>query len=221
MNTTKLFKINLILLSIILAIFSVVLLVPNTAHAADCEDQSYGGGEPCIINKSFDIEKKVRFEDDNTDKDKLIVKYEDIDEEIVFIITVKNETDDGGVDDVSFDNMRMHDYLPDGLKLISGDLTEDWDDFEPGDEKEFKIKVKIDEDYVEDDKYICVVNEAVVEYDDNEEASDTATVCFEGSEGDVLGISELPDTGASSTVALTLLGVSMITGGTALKRKSK
>lgn len=192
-------------------------------NASECEQPeepeepvcSYGGGD-CIVNKSFDIEKKVRIKGDKSWKDKVTGVTED--DEVEFRIVVKNNTDSGDVDDVEFDNMRMHDFLPDELAKLSGDLTEDWDNFKPGEERTFYITVKVNsEEYDRTDFSKCVVNEAVAKYDDNEEASDTATVCYEN--GEVLSIEELPRTGATSTVVLTLLGLTSITSGFALKKR--
>ncbi|MFZ5425232.1 MAG: LPXTG cell wall anchor domain-containing protein [Patescibacteria group bacterium] len=177
----------------------------------------YGGGENCIINKSFDIEKKVRIEGDKKWKDKVTdVEFDDV---VEFRVVVKNKTDANDVDGVAFDNMRMHDILPDELIKLSGDLTEDWDAFKPGEERTFIIRVRVDPDeYDRSDFDKCVVNEATVIYDGTEEGSDTATVCYSDTE-DVLGIEELPETGAASTLVLTLLGLTSITSGYALKRR--
>ena len=58
----------------------------------------------------------------------------------------------------------------------------------------------------------CVVNKAEVEWDGNFEGSDTATVCY----GDV-EVTELPETGAVSTLAIAGLG--LIIAGYTLKKR--
>ena len=44
-------------------VFALTLVVKPSTAFAGCES-NYGGGETCIYNKSFEIEKKVRIEDD-------------------------------------------------------------------------------------------------------------------------------------------------------------
>lgn len=215
-----LYKLNLVLFAFLVLGFLIVVLLPREALATgdhDKCDEVYGGGETCIVNKSFEIIKKVRIEDEGSFKDKVSgVEEDDI---IEFEITVINraKADDGvDEDELIFDDMEMEDILPSELEWVSGDLTEDWDDFEPGEdnEKTFTIKARIDEDEFDRDGEWskCVVNKAEVYYDDDFEGSDTATVCYGDEE-----ITELPETGASTTLLMTLFGLSSIASGLFLK----
>jgi len=162
----------------------------NTAYA-DCEP-TYGGGETCIYNKAFEIEKKVRIEGDSKWKDKVVGVEED--DVVEFKIKIRNKGE------VEVDNMKMKDELPDEMERVGGSgLTEYWDDFEPGDTETFIIKAKVDADeYAREDFDKCVVNEAHVTYDGDFEGSDTAIVCYSNVE-----LKELPKTGAGMYVALT------------------
>ena len=197
----KVLKTNLI----VLGSFAVALAVnPAKAYAA-CET-NYGGGQTCTFNKRFDIDKDVRIEGDNEWKDKVTgVKKDEV---VEFRIKIEN------TGEISVDNMEMKDFLPDELTKISGDLTEGWDDFEPGEEKEFKIKVVVDpKEFDKENFEKCVVNKAVVKFDGDEEGSDTATVCY----GD-LEVTELPKTGPESTLILTVLGGLLMAAGSVLKK---
>lgn len=189
---------------------AMVLLLVVKVEAASCKS-NYGGGETCIVNKRFEIEKKVRIEGDDDWEDKITGVKEN--EVVEFRIRIKNKSDEeaGG-----FDDMKMTDYLPSEMYRIGGSgLTEYWDDFEAGEREEFIIKAKIDsEEFDRDDNFEkCVVNKAKVEWDDKFEGSDTATVCYE--KGDVT-VTELPDTGAGSTVAL--IGAGLLVAGLILKK---
>jgi len=174
--------------------FLIVILLPREALATEC-DEVYGGGETCIVNKSFEIEKKVRIEDEGSFKDKVSGVDEDDIIEFEITVTNKSKSDDGvDEDELTFDDMEMEDILPSELEWVSGDLTEDWDDFEKGEEKTFTIRARIDSDEFDRDGEWskCVVNKAEVYFDGDFEGSDTATVCY----GDEV-ITELPETGAS------------------------
>lgn len=203
---TKINKINVALLSALVLGVLVAVLYPTKASAS-CES-NYGGGETCIYNKNFKIEKKVRLEGDNSWKDKVT----DVDEGdvIEFKITIENSGE------VETDEMKFEDFLPDELEKISGDLTEAWDNFKPGDKKTFRIKVKVSADEFDrkDEFEKCVVNKAEVRYDGIKEGSDTATVCY----GDI-ELKELPKTGATSTIVLTMLGSTLVGAGTFLNKK--
>ncbi len=178
---------------------------------SNCES-NYGGGETCIINKRFEISKKVRIQGDDEWKSKVTdVSENDV---IEFRIRIKNKTDEDA--DIDFDNMKMSDYLPDEMYRVGGDgLTEYWDNFEPGDEKTFVIEAKVKSDeYDRDENFSkCVVNKAKAEWDGKFEGSDTATVCY-GTP------TELPKTGAVSVTALLGTG-SLIAGIWLKKRKAK
>ena len=113
--------------------------------------------------------------------------------------------------------MKMKDSLPDELKKVGGDgLTEEWDDFEPGDTESFIIKVKVyDDEFDEENFDKCVVNKAEVRYDGTFEGSATATVCY-GNEG----ITELPETGVSA-LGLGFTGFGFIAIGSLIKRSKR
>ena len=203
---TKLNKINAVLLTALFIGVLVAILAPTKASAS-CES-NYGGGETCIYNKNFKIEKKVRLEGDNSWKDKVInVDEGDV---IEFKITITN------TGEVKTDKMKFSDFLPDELEKISGDLTETWDNFKPGDEKSFKIKVKVSKkEFARNGEFEkCVVNKAEVSYKGTKEGSDTATVCYGNIE-----LKELPKTGATSTIALTMLGSTLVGAGAFLNKK--
>lgn len=184
---------------------------------------NYGGGETCIYNKNFDVEKKVRtcdadYYDDHGECDKdddegWKDKVTDVEEGDVveFKIKVKN---DGEVD---VDDMKMSDKLPGEMTRLGGDgLTEYWNDFEAGETKKFYIYAKVDDDEFDRENFEkCVVNKAEVEYDGDEEASDTATVCYGDSEP-----TELPKTGGNSIV-YGALGLGLMAVGAASKRFRK
>lgn len=185
-------------------VLSIALL--NRVSYADCE-ANYGGGETCIYNKSFEIEKKVRIQGDNTWKDKVTdVKQDEI---VEFKIKIKN------VGEIEVDNMKMKDILPDEMDRVGGSgLTEYWDNFEPGDTKEFKIEAKLDNSEFDRENFEkCIVNKAEAYYDGNFEGADTATVCYGNAT-----ITELPETGASSTIALVSMGILSVLGGTLVKK---
>ncbi len=184
--------------------FAMAFVAPEKAYAA-CET-NYGGGQTCTFNKRFDIDKDVRLEGDNEWKDKVIgVEKDDV---IEFRIKIEN------TGEVSVDNMEMKDFLPDELVKVSGNLTEEWDDFGAGDSREFKIKAAVKSSEFDKENFEkCVVNKAVVKFDGDEEGSDTATVCY----GE-LEITELPKTGAGN-VALGIAGALIAVVGFVLKRR--
>ena len=126
----------------------------STPVYATCES-TYGGGEKCVYNKSFDIEKKVRKEGDSKWKDKVTDVEED--EVVEFRIRIKN------VGEVETDNMKMIDDLPDAMERVGGSgLTEYFDNFAPGEVEEFIIKAKVkDKEYDRDNFDKCVVNEII------------------------------------------------------------
>jgi LPXTG-motif cell wall-anchored protein len=213
---------NLIFFTGVIAATAVIL--SGNVYASDnCED-NYGGGETCLVNKRFKIEKWVRLEGEKKDKsctewdNEVTVDLTDDDEKdkyIEFCIRVKNLSDKKA--DLSFDDMKMIDDLPDELKRIGGDgLTENWDDFEPGESKTFKTRVEIQDD--EKDRHgefeKCAVNKAKVYWKKNFEGADTATVCWKkyGKE-----IKELPKTGAETALAGTF-GTGLLAVGTFIKR---
>lgn len=176
----------------------------NKAYAG-CE-ANYGGGETCIYNKNFDIEKKVRKEGDDSWKDKVTNVKEG--EVVEFKIKVKNDGE------VKVNDMEMIDKLPKEMERVGGDgLTEYWGDFEPGETKTFTIKAAVkDSEYDRKNFEKCVVNKAEVEYKGDGEASDTATVCYSDKE-----VTELPKTGGSSMV-YGALGLGFVALGAVSKK---
>lgn len=198
------------------AFITAILAVTYGAQVYAGCTSTYGGGEICIYNKRFEIDKDVRVEEKDDDwEDKVMdVEKDDI---VEFRIKIKNRSDEDIDDeaDISFDNMKMEDFLPDEMERVGGSgLTEYWDDFEPGETKTFYIEAKVkEEEYDRDvDFEKCVVNKAEVEWDGEFEGSDTATVCY-GDED----VTELPETGSNEIVAL--IGFGLIAAGI-LVRKS-
>lgn len=206
------FKNKIIFSAFVAGVFTVLATGVVLADEAKCEPV-YGGGETCLVNKRFEIDKEVRIEDSGDDwEDKVTdVKSDDV---IEFKITVKNKSDDEADD---FDNMKISDFLPKELEKVGGaGLTEYWDDFAPGDSKSIVIKAKIkSSEFDRDDNFEkCVVNKAEVEWDDEFEGSDTATVCYGDAE-----VTELPSTGGGLLTAVSGLG--MVLSGIVLKRKNQ
>jgi len=170
---------------------------------------NYGGGQTCIYNKNFDIEKKVRKAGDDFWKDKVTgVKKDEV---VEFKIKVKN------AGEVDVDKMKMTDKLPKELERVGGDgLTEYWDDFDEDETKTVVIKAKVkDSEYDRKNFEKCVVNKAIVEYKGDQEASDTATVCYGDGEP-----TELPKTGGN-TVVYGALGLGLMVVGAASKKFRK
>ena len=157
-------------------------------------------GEDEEYNLRFKIVKEVRIQGDTEWKDKVTnVGKNDV---VEFRIKIKNRSDDPAD---ATDDMKMEDFLPEEMSKVGGSgLTEEWDDFDPKDEKVFIIEAKVDSDEynrnVEFEK--CVVNKAELRWDGEFQGADTATVCY----GNVKP-SELPKTGALSTLGLSGLGL--------------
>ncbi|OGC57414.1 hypothetical protein A2976_04350 [candidate division WWE3 bacterium RIFCSPLOWO2_01_FULL_41_9] len=193
---------------IIIAMSALIVgvLVSGTAYAeGDCEP-TYGGGEKCVFNKSFEIEKEARIGDSGDFKDKVTGVEED--DTVHFRIRIKN------VGDIEVDEMKYEDFLPEEMERVGGNgLTEEWNDFEPDERVEFIIKAKIKESEFDRKNFDkCIVNKVELTYKDDFEGSDTATVCYSE-------VTDLPETGAGSTVAVTLLGLGLAVAGTLSKRK--
>lgn len=207
--TNVLYKLNKVLpLTIILGI-ALVLNTSNSVYADDCDPEVYGGK---ICNKSFKIEKDVRkagsddsFEDKVTFKN--VKKGDKV--EVEFRIRIKN------VGDLETDNMSYKDKLPSEMSKSGGSgLTEDWDNFEPGEEVKYYIKAKIDPEEFDNavfDK--CIVNKVELFWNKKFEGADTATVCFSNKE-----ITELPSTGPTANIVMTILGLTSLTSGLGLKK---
>jgi LPXTG-motif cell wall-anchored protein/uncharacterized repeat protein (TIGR01451 family) len=167
---------------------------------------NYGGGQTCIYNKNFDLEKKVRKEGDSSWKDKVTnVKKGEV---VEFRVKVKNDGE------VEVGDMKMLDKLPKEMERVGGDgLTEYWGDFAPGKTKTFTIKAVVkDSEYDRKNFEKCVVNKAEVEYKGDEEASDTATVCYSDKK-----VTELPKTGDSSMV-YGAVGLGLVALGAVTKK---
>lgn len=184
-------KIKLIGSLITLGLF--VFLSTGTAYAGQ-----YGEEEE--YNLRFKITKEVRIQGDTEWKDKVT----DVDEDDVveFRIKIRNKSDDPAD---ATDDMKMEDFLPEEMDKVGGSgLTEEWDNFDPKDEKVFIIQAKVDSDEYDRDVEFekCVVNKAELRWDGEFQGSDTATVCYGNIEP-----TELPKTGALSTLGLTGLGL--------------
>jgi len=195
---------------LVVALFMVgVSMIGAGQVYAGCKS-TYGNGETCYINKRFEIDKDVRIKGDDDWEDK--VMDVDDDDVVEFRIKIKNRSDDKADD---FDDMKMEDFLPKEMKRVGGSgLTEYWDNFAPGETKTFVIEAEIDEDEFDRDVEFekCIVNKAEVNWDDNFEGSDTATVCYGDEE-----VKELPETGSNELMAI--LGAGLIIAGI-LVRKS-
>jgi len=190
------------------AVFGLLTAVSLGNVYATCEDV-YGGGEKCIINKSFRIEKEVRIKGDSTWKEK--VTLEDLDDVVEFKITVRN------TGELEVDNVKMEDILPDELIRVGGSgLTEYFDNFKPGESEKFVIEAELTNDAKDENKADCFVNRAKVIYNDHVEGEDVATVCIET--GD---ITELPKTGFDALTVLTALGLGSIALGTVIRKSAK
>jgi LPXTG-motif cell wall-anchored protein len=111
--------------------------------------------------------------------------------------------------------MKMEDELPDEMERTGGSgLTEYWDNFEPGDTKEFIIKAKVDaSEYDRKNFEKCIVNKAELRYGNKFEGADTATVCYSDSKP-----KELPKTGAESTALFAVLGLVTTASGLVMKK---
>ena len=199
-------KIKINLIAILVTLGVVMTLSTGTVYAGQYgEDEEY--------NIRFKITKEVRIQGDTEWKDKIT----DVDEDdiVEFRIKVKNKSDDPAD---SADDMKIEDFLPSEMYKVGGNgLTEEWDDFDPEDEKVFIIQAKVDSDEYDRDVEFekCVVNKAELRWDGEFQGSDTATVCYGNVEP-----SELPKTGAVSTLALAGIG-SLLTGLIAKKTVKK
>jgi uncharacterized repeat protein (TIGR01451 family)/LPXTG-motif cell wall-anchored protein len=207
--TNKLIKKLIVIVTPMIAGLLVAGFMGNTKVYASCEP-TYGGGETCIYNKSFKITKDVRvIEDNDTDFRDKVTKVKK-NETVEFRIKIKN------VGEVEVDNMKMTDKLPDELERVGGDgLTEYFDNFKPGETKEFKIKAVINSDEFDRENFDkCVVNKAELHFGDKFEGADTATVCFGKGE-----VTELPSTGPDFGTATGIAGLGLTVLGFLVKRK--
>jgi len=207
--TNKLVKKLIVIVTPIAVSLLVAGFMGNTKVYASCEP-NYGGGETCIYNKSIKITKDVKVIEDNGSDYKDKVTGVKKTETVEFRITVKN------VGEVEVDNMKMTDKLPSELDRVGGDgLTEYFDNFKPGETKEFKIKATINSDEFDRENFDkCVVNKAELHFGDKFEGADTATVCY--SKGTV---TELPGTGPDLGIATGIAGFGLTVLGFLVKRK--
>jgi LPXTG-motif cell wall-anchored protein/uncharacterized repeat protein (TIGR01451 family) len=191
-------------------IFGLVALVGSSRSVyADGKCKPvYGGGETCVFNKVFEIEKKVRVKGQTTWRDKVVNVNKG--EVVEFRVVVRN------VGDIKTDKMKMVDILPDSMDRVGGDgLTQKWDNFVSGDKVEFIIEAKVkDSEFDRKNFEKCVVNKAEAYYKDKFEGADTATVCY----GDAV-ITELPETGPTESMLIALTGFSFIGLGAFVRRK--
>lgn len=187
-------KIKLIVAFVTLGLF--VFLSTRPVFADQYGEEEY--------NLRFKIVKEVRIRGDSEWKDKVTdVSKNDV---VEFRIKIRNKSDDPAD---AADDMKMEDFLPDEMNKVGGSgLTEKWDNFDPKDEKVFIIQAKVDSDEYDRDVQFekCVVNKAELRWDGEFQGADTATVCYGNVEP-----SELPKTGALSTLGLSGLGL-LITG---------
>ena len=206
MLLNRIYKINIVVFAALLIGFLIIALLPREAFAAACEP-NYGGGENCTFEKTFRVRKKVRIEGDDSWKDKVIdVKKGKV---VEFRVEVQN------TGEIEVDKMKMSDNLPDELNKVGGSgLTEEWDNFEPGESKKFIIKAKINDSEFDAKNFEkCVVNEAKAKQDKKDVGSDSATVCYGNGE-----ITELPRTGAGSNIILSLTGFGLVSLGLLYKK---
>ncbi len=196
-------KIKLIVAFVTLGLF--VFLSTRPALASQ-----YGEEEE--YNLRFKIVKEVRIQGDTEWKDKVTdVGENDV---VEFRIKIKNKSDDPAD---ATDDMKMEDFLPEEMNKVGGSgLDEEWDNFDPKDEKVFIIQAKVDSDEYDSDVEFekCVVNKAELRWDGEFQGADTATVCY----GNVQP-SELPKTGALSTMGLS--GLVLLVSGLISKKYLK
>lgn len=107
---------------------------------------------------------------------------------VQFRIEVTNNGDE------TVNDVWVNDFLPDELKQYSGDVEWKLDNFKPGETRVFTFEAKVEAK--SDVSSACVVNKAVVRYENKDAASDSVEVCY-GKEGEVLGAAAeaLPATG--------------------------
>jgi len=195
-------KIKLIGSLITLGLF--VFLSTGTAYAGQYGEEEY--------NLRFKITKEVRIQGDTEWKDKVTDVREG--EVVEFRIKIRNKSDDPAD---ATDDMKMEDFLPEEMYKVGGNgLTEEWDNFDPKDEKVFIIQAKVDSDEYDSDVRFekCVVNKAELRWDGEFQGSDTATVCYGNIEP-----TELPKTGAFSTMGLS--GLVLLVSGLVSKKYLK
>jgi uncharacterized repeat protein (TIGR01451 family) len=170
---------------------------------------TYGAyGEECTTTKSFNIEKSVRLKGSSTWQDKVANVRED--QTIEFKISCKN------TGDVDENKLKTVDILPDQLIRTGGDdLTEVWDNFAHGTQKEFIIEAKLKSSEFDSDQSFekCIVNKVDLYQNENGMGSDTATVCYNNAQ-----VEQLPKTGPIiPTGMFGLVGIGLGFVGSLLK----
>lgn len=202
-----------LIVSLVLVAGSLIL-TSSKAYAGNTGDgdctPTYGGGEDCIYDRSFKVEKSVRKEGDDEWEDKVTdVEEGDI---VEFRIKIRN------TGNVEVDGMKYDDDLPDEMERVGGDgLTEYWDDFMPGESEEFVIRAKIeDKIFDEENKEDCLTNKVSAFRDGEFVGSDTAIVCYDNGE-----LTELPKTGAESSALISALGLGLTALGALIKKSRK
>ena len=198
-------KIKINLIAILVTLGVVMTLSTGTVYAGQYgEDEEY--------NIRFKITKEVRIQGGTEWKDKVTdVEKGDV---VEFRIKIKNKSDDPAD---KANDMKMEDFLPEEMIKVGGNgLTEEWDNFDPKDEKVFIIQAKVDSDEYDRDIEFekCVVNKAELRWDGEFQGADTATVCYGNVEP-----SELPKTGALSTMGLS--GLVLLVSGLISKKYLK
>lgn len=165
------------------------------------ESSTYGEDTP---SGQIDLVKKVKNPNDDSWVDDL--KAEDYKfspgEEIIFLVRVKNEGE------INYEKVEVEDYLPSYVELVSGETEIDFEDFAPDETREFEIKVRVvsADDLPEGNVLYCLVNKAEVEADSQKD-EDTAQACIEKKEGEVLGVSVMPETGQSLLFMMAALAL--------------
>ncbi|MBM4401990.1 MAG: DUF11 domain-containing protein [Candidatus Cloacimonetes bacterium] len=201
-------------LKLIFASLSIVFLAATSYVLAQDEVclPIYGGGEVCapIKNKSFAIKKDVRKKGFREWQNEISGVKSNHEVEFRIIVTNTGE--------ITVDGLRITDTLPSNLTLSSGQLSWEINGFAPRQEQTFIFSAQANTDGMEDNQEKCVVNKVRVGYQEQTEASDTATVCIE--KGEVLAeeITELPPTalGLYETLGFILMAIGFIVTGLGL-----
>lgn len=200
---------NLKMRYLIFCSFALVLtfLWVKSVSAQTCTPR-YGGGEECVYNKRFSLEKKVKRDGESDSKYKDKIGDLEPGDKVVFRIIAKN------TGDFKVDKVEIEDTLPKEFKKISGETEWEIEDFKPGEEVEFSFKAKVvDEEELGLNKEICVVNTVELFYKDDLENSDTATVCINTPVITTIKVEkELPKDGANFSLNLVVVTSLIFTG---------
>lgn len=223
----------------LLAITATMSVNSYALASTECHTQ-YGGGEVCEdkdaklkVDKKIYNPKSGDWENNISRKDGSYPYVFEDEETIKFKIVVEN------TGEVEIRDIRLTDVMPSIIEYKSGDGDEDGDkvkfdkfDLEPGEEKSFEFKAKVEWNGIKpkDDDYICVSNVAKAKGErkdngDDESNADYANFCVEVN-GKVLGKEspkKLPTTGPidSNAIMVGLSGLGLAFVGYGLKRLSK